>query len=92
MYKITDYTMKKADKLGLMVKPSTKKNKKIDVFTKDNKYLASVGALNYKDYPTYLLENGPEIANQRRYLFHKRFKNRANETYSNSYYALNLLW
>ena len=28
MYKITDYTMKKADKLGLMVKPSTKKNKK----------------------------------------------------------------
>lgn len=31
-YKITSYTLKKAKKLGVTVKPSTSKLKKIDVF------------------------------------------------------------
>ena len=32
MYIITDYTKNKAKKLGVIVKPSTNKKKKIDVF------------------------------------------------------------
>ena len=33
-YQITNYTFKKAQKMGLVVKPSTNQTKKIDVFKK----------------------------------------------------------
>lgn len=52
-YKIKNYTKKQAEKLGVDVKPSRVKGKKIDVF-KDGKKVASVGALGMNDYPTYL--------------------------------------
>ena len=52
-YKITDYTKRKAKTLGLEVKPSSVKGKKIDVF-KNGKKVASVGALGYDDYPTHM--------------------------------------
>ena len=52
-YKITAYTLKKAKKMGLQVKQSTNKTKKIDVY-KQGKKIASVGARGMNDYPTYL--------------------------------------
>jgi hypothetical protein len=52
MYKILPYTIKQAKKLNVIVQPSIKKNKKLDVFSKDGTYICSVGALGYKDYPT----------------------------------------
>ena len=33
MYKILDYSFNKAKELGVDIKPSTKKNKKIDVYS-----------------------------------------------------------
>jgi hypothetical protein len=50
-YKITEYTKEQAKKLGVTVKPSTNKNKKIDVF-KGGEKIASVGGAGYADYPT----------------------------------------
>ena len=58
-YKITSYTKNKANKLGVVVKPSKVKDKKIDVF-KSGKKIASIGAIGYKDYPTYLKTKGKE--------------------------------
>jgi hypothetical protein len=55
MYQITDYTYQQAKKLGVEVKPSTDKKKKIDVIKNGNK-IASVGAIGYNDYPTYIKE------------------------------------
>ena len=52
-YKIKTYTKNQAKKIGVTVKPSNTKGKKIDVFKKGIK-VASVGAIGYKDYPTYL--------------------------------------
>lgn len=52
-YLIKKYTHDKARKLGLTVKPSKNKGKKIDVF-KGGKKIGSVGAIGYGDYPTYL--------------------------------------
>ena len=93
MYKITDYTLKQAENLDVIVKPSTKKNKKIDIYDKrDNQYITSVGQLGYGDYPTYIKDKGKEYADKRRELFIKRFGKRAEKPYTNSYYALNLLW
>ena len=51
MYKITDYSLNKARQLNVTIRPSGNKKKKIDVI-KDGKVIASIGAKNYKDYPT----------------------------------------
>ena len=65
MYSITKYTKDRAKKLGVTVKPSTNKKKKIDVF-KDKKKIASVGAIGYMDYPNYIQRDGKAKANIRR--------------------------
>jgi len=65
MYQISDYSLKQALKLGVTIKPSANKNKKIDVF-KDSKKVASIGAINYNDYPTYLKNNGLKYADKQK--------------------------
>lgn len=52
-YRITEYTKSRARAIGVEVKPSRTQGKKIDVF-KNGKKVASVGALGYADYPTYM--------------------------------------
>ena len=44
MYPITKYSFDRAKKLGVTIKPSTLKNKKIDIY-KDGKKIASVGGV-----------------------------------------------
>jgi hypothetical protein len=90
-YKILPYTFKQAKLLGVDVKPSTKKGKKIDVY-KDNKLVASVGAKSYKDYPTYLKEDGKQVADERRRLYKVRHEKDRKIVGSNGYYADQLLW
>jgi hypothetical protein len=87
MYIIQPYTYKRAKELDLVVKPSTVKGKKIDVYD-DGKKIASIGAVGYKDYAMYLKEKGKEYADERRRLYHIRHtKNTLNEKL-----ALRLLW
>jgi len=50
-YVIKPYSYKRAEELNVTIKPSNKKNKKIDVY-KNNKYICSIGDDNYTDYPT----------------------------------------
>lgn len=89
MYIITDYTKKKAKELGVDVKKSTNPKKKIDVF-KNGEKIASVGAIGYKDFPTYAKEEGIKYANERRRLYKIRHKN--NSKSGNGFYADKLLW
>lgn len=88
MYKITDYTKKQAKQLGVDIKPSKIKNKKIDVF-KDGNKIISIGDINYKDYPTYIKEKGINYANERRRLYKIRHKN---DNGTAGFYANKLLW
>ena len=61
-YRISDYTKKQAKKLGVQVKPSKVKGKKIAVY-KDGDKIADVGASGYADYPTYMkLEKQGKVA------------------------------
>lgn len=95
MYRIKQYTLQRAKQLRLTVKPSRRKNKKIDVF-KLGELVASIGDIRYKDYPTYLeLEKKGKVpkgtAKKRRELYKKRHVNRL-EKNSPSWYADNLLW
>jgi len=91
MYKITNYTYKKAKKLGLKVKPSTNKTKKIDVYKNNNK-IASVGAYGMNDYPTYILKKGLKYAKTRRRLYRIRHEKDRHVKGSNGYLADKLLW
>jgi hypothetical protein len=90
-YIITAYTKRQAKKLGVKVKPSTNKKKKIDVF-KDGKKIASVGAIGYGDFPTFKKTKGKEFADKRRTAYKKRHQKNRTKVGTNSYYADQLLW
>ena len=90
MYKIKKYSKDQANKLGVEIKPSTNPKKKIDVY-KDNKKIASIGSIYYKDYPTYLIED-KKLAEERRRLYRIRHKKDLNKPNSNGFYANKILW
>lgn len=91
MYNITKYTFSQAKKLGLTVKPSTNKTKKIDVYKK-NKKIASVGANGMNDYPTYIKKRGLKYAKTRRKLYKIRHNKDRHTKWSNGWFADKLLW
>lgn len=88
-YTITNYSKQKAKDYDVIIKPSKKKNKKIDVY-KDNKLIASIGAKGYKDYPTFILEEGKEFADKKRNLYRKRHRKDLNS--GNGLWANRILW
>ena len=80
--------------LDVDVKPSTNKNKKIDIF-KNGIKLCSIGAIKYMDYTMYLKTdklNAENNAEKRRVLYHQRHKNDIAVKYSPGWYASMLLW
>ena len=92
-YKITQHSFNQASKLGVTIKPSKLKTKKIDVFDKSGKKLVSVGAVGYMDYGTYIKVKGKKFADIRRKAYkarHGRFNSKTK--YPRAYYALNILW
>jgi hypothetical protein len=91
-YHITKYTYDQAKKLGVTVKPSTVKGKKIDVFNKKGEKLASVGALGYADYPTFMATLGKEYADRRRKAYKMRHEKDRHVRGSAGYWADKLLW
>jgi len=91
MYQIKPYTYKNAKRLGVTVKQSTNKTKKIDIF-KNNKKVASVGAAGMSDYPTYQQTRGLQYAKTRRRLYKIRHENDRHQVGTPGYYADQLLW
>ena len=92
-YEILPYTYKQAEKLGVMIMPSLRPTKKIDVFDKDfTKLLASVGARGYKDFPTYTKEKGLQYAKERRKLYKERHEKDRHKKGSAGFYSDKILW
>ena len=91
MYKITNYSKQQAKKLGVKIKPSTQKGKKIDVFKGDKK-VASIGAIDYNDYPTYIKKFGRAYADDRRRLYKLRHEKYRNMPDTPSFYSDKILW
>lgn len=91
MYEITRYSKTQAKKLGVTIKPSQNKNKKLDVY-RDDKFVASIGGAGYKDYPTYMKEDGLQIARERRRLYKLRHNADRIIVGSPGYYADKILW
>jgi hypothetical protein len=91
MYTITNYTYTQAKKIGVTVKPSTNKTKKIDVYKKDKK-IASVGANGMNDFPTYIKKRGMNYAKTRRRLYRMRHERDRHTKWSRGWLADKLLW
>tara|TARA_R110002049_G_scaffold142703_1_gene304602 strand:+ start:4611 stop:4871 length:261 start_codon:yes stop_codon:yes gene_type:complete len=73
-----------AAKIGVIVKPSKNKNKKLDVF-KDGKKIASIGSKYYYDYTIT-----QDKKKQKSYL--ARFAKTRVKVGTPSYYAWKILW
>ena len=91
MYKITSRQKRNADALGVIIKPSTLKGKKIDVY-KNGQKIASIGAIGYNDYDSYIKTKGITYANERRRLYKLRHANDRNKKGTAGYYADKILW
>ena len=91
MYSITNYTYKQAKKIKVIIKPSTNKTKKIDVY-KNNKKIASIGAYGMNDYPTYIKKNGIKYAKTRRRLYKIRHNKDRSKKWTPGWLADKLLW
>ena len=67
---------KKAKAIGLTVKESTRKGKKLDVY-KGSEYQASIGATGYKDYESYKKSDPDKAATRRKAYKARHSKDRA---------------
>ena len=92
MYHILPYTIARAKRLGVIIRPSLKKGKKIDVFTPDGEFICSIGALGYGDYPTFIETHGQEYADNKRRLYKRRHEKDRHEVGSRGWFADYLLW
>jgi len=92
MYSIEPATYREAEKLNVIVKPSTVKGKKIAVYSKDGKYYGSVGALGMMDYHKFLKRDGEEVANEHRRRYKIRHEKDRHKINSKGYFADKLLW
>tara|TARA_R110000850_G_scaffold153465_1_gene276934 strand:+ start:1918 stop:2196 length:279 start_codon:yes stop_codon:yes gene_type:complete len=90
-YKITSTQRSRAKKIGVTIKASKLKGKKIAVF-KNNKKVADVGAKGYKDFDSYKKTKGVKFANNRRRLYKIRHAKTRTKKGSRSYYADKILW
>jgi len=100
-YKIKSLQERKAKELGVIIKSSESKNKKIDVLDKKGNKLASIGGVKkdgrfYGDYATFIEEKGLKFANERRRLYLKRHskypKKKPDGSFTNSMYSDKILW
>ena len=100
-YTITQYSKNQAKKLGVIIKPSTRKGKKIDVFKKVKdkksgkmvlKKLASIGAIGYGDFPTFTKTKGKDFANKKRKAYKARHEKDRHKAGSAGFYADKILW
>lgn len=90
-YKISQRSRNQAKKLGVKIKPSKLKNKKIAVF-KNSKKVADIGDIRYNDYSSYIKKKGKKFADNRRRLYKIRHQKNRTKKGTKSYYADKILW
>jgi|694.fasta_scaffold12857_11 hypothetical protein len=91
-YRIKPYSYAQAKKLGVTIKPSVLKGKKIDVFNRQGEKLASIGALGMGDYPTFMQTKGKEFADIRRKAYKSRHAKDRIVRGTAGFYADRILW
>lgn len=90
-YVIDPATFKNAESIGVTIKKSILKNKKLDVF-KNGEKVATIGDTRYLDYRSYIKAEGKKYADERRRLYKIRHERTRKIVGSPSYYADQILW
>ena len=90
-YQIKPAQRRRASAIGVTIKPSKVKNKKLDVFKGDKK-VASIGFLGMGDYETFKKTKGLDFANKRRKAYKSRHQKTRTKVGTPSYYADKILW
>ncbi len=91
-YQIKQYSRDRAKERNVKIKPSANPKKKVDVFDKNDKFLASSGAVGYSDYPTYLAKGDKALADTRRTSYKARHEKDRKIIGTAGYYADRILW
>jgi hypothetical protein len=92
MYKITKRQKENAERLNVMIKPSSNPKKKIDVYNKKGEKLAEIGDANYNDFDIYIKTKGLSYAKERQRLYKIRHQSDRNRKGTAGYYADKILW
>jgi hypothetical protein len=92
MYSISKKQYDLAKELGVIIKPSQRKNKKIDIYGMDNEYHTSIGDIRFLDYFSYFETHGKDFANNRRRLYLLRHKKELLSIGSRGWFSAILLW
>lgn len=90
MYQIKKRQNDQAKRLGVSIKVSANPKKKLDVY-KNGVLVASIGAMGYGDYATYL-EQDKEFAEMKRKNYKARHEKDRKKVGTPSYYADQILW
>ena len=90
-YRITQRQRNNAKRLGVTIKTSSNRSKKLDVL-KGGKKITEIGAKGYNDYDIYLRTKGKKYADERRRLYKIRHQNNRTKRGSTGYYADQILW
>jgi len=90
-YKPTKRQLLNAQKLGVMIAPSSNSRKKLDVY-RNGKKISEIGATGYLDYDGYIRTEGLKIANERRRLYKLRHEKDRHRKGTAGYYADKILW
>lgn len=95
-YRIKDRQRKNAQRLGVVIRPSSDQKKKLDVY-KGGFLIARIGDINYDDYATFLQKERkaqlpPGTAEKRRELYAIRHSSDRIVKGSPGYYAYEILW
>ena len=96
-YKVKQLQLDKANELGVKIRPSTNKNKKLDIYIRDKK-IYSIGGAGYNDYATYIKDKNvsKEDAEKRRVSYIARHSKEPkidkDGEYTKSLYADEILW
>lgn len=90
-YKPTKRQLMNAQKLGVMIVPSSNLRKKLDVY-RNGKKISEIGAIGYMDYSSYIRTEGLIFANERQRLYRIRHENDRNRKGTAGFYADKILW
>ena len=91
-YQIKQYSRDRAKQLNVKIKPSSNPKKKNDVFDKNDKFIVSIGAIGYMDYPTYLETGNKALADTKRKAYKARHEKDRHVKGTAGYYADQILW
>jgi len=86
----TKEMIKNAKRLEVEIQPSTRKNKKLDVY-KEGEYICSIGDSRYNDYHSYK-KIDTELAERRRMAYYRRHHKDLSKPLSPGFYSWYILW